>query len=99
MERDRFKTRLWIKVALINFCVAALAGITLRYKINFPLPLVNQKYLLHAHSHFAFEGWVALALMACMVNYLQQGHVVANYKKYHSILLAHCLTAYGMLVS
>ncbi len=99
MEREVFKARQWIQIALINFCVVALAGITLRYKINFPLPLVNQKYLLHAHSHFAFDGWVTLALMALMVNYLQQQSVNINYKKYHWVLLANCVTAYGMFFS
>ena len=99
MEREVFKARQWIQIALINFCVVALAGITLRYKINFPLPLVNQKYLLHAHSHFAFDGWVTLALMALMVNYLQQHNVNTNYKKYHWLLLANCIAAYGMFFS
>ena len=99
MEKYTFKTKLWIQVALINFCVVALAGVTLRYKINFPLPSVNQKYLLYAHSHFAFDGWVALALMALMVNYLQQHNVVTNYKKYHWILIANCISAYGMFIS
>jgi hypothetical protein len=99
MENYLFKTRLWIQIALINFCVVALAGITLRYKINFPLPFINQKYLLHAHSHFAFAGWIALALMALMVNYLQRHNLVTNYKKYHWILWANCLVAYGMFVS
>ncbi len=99
MEEYIFKTREWIKIALINFCVAALAGITLRYKINFPLPSVNQKYLLHSHSHFAFTGWVTLVLMALMVYYLQQQNIKTNYKKYHWILLANCITAYGMFFS
>jgi hypothetical protein len=79
--------------------VVALAGITLRYKINFPLPAVNQKYLLHAHSHFAFVGWVSVALMALMVNYLQQHDVITNYKKYRWILIANCVAAYAMFVS
>jgi hypothetical protein len=99
MERNLFNTRQWIQVALINFCIVALAGITLRYKINFPLRFVNQKYLLHAHSHFAFAGWVAQALMALMVRYLQQQGVSIDYRKYHRILLANCLAAYGMFVS
>lgn len=99
MEKYTFKTKLWIQVALINFCVVALAGVTLRYKINFPLSSVNQKYLLHAHSHFAFDGWVAVALMALMADYLQQHNVVTNYKKYHWILIANCISAYGMFIS
>jgi len=99
MGKYTFKTKQWVRVAFINFCIVALAGVTLRYKINFPLPSVNQKYLLHAHSHFAFDGWVAVALMALMVNYLQQHNVVCNYKKYHWILIANCITAYGMFIS
>lgn len=99
MEEGRFKTNRWIGIALINFCLVALAGITLRYKINFPLPLLNQKNLLHGHSHFAFTGWVTLALMALMVNYLQKQNSLVSYKKYHWILLANCITAYGMLIS
>jgi len=99
MKIYSFKTREWIQIALINFCVVVLAGITLRYKINFPLPFVNQKYLLHAHSHFAFVGWVSVALMALMVNYLQQHNLDTNYKKYRWVLTATCLASYGMFVS
>ena len=99
MKIYSFKTREWIQIALINFCVVVLAGITLRYKINFPLPFVNQKYLLHAHSHFAFVGWVSVALMALMVNYLQQHNLDTNYKKYRWVLIATCLASYGMFVS
>jgi hypothetical protein len=99
MHDYTFKTKQWLQIALINFCVVALAGITLRYKINFPLPVINQKYLLHAHSHFAFVGWVSVALMALMVNYLQQHGVITNYKKYRWILIANCVAAYSMFVS
>lgn len=99
MENNTFNTRLWLRIALINFCVVALAGITLRYKINFPLPLLNQKNLLHGHSHFAFSGWVALALMALMINYLQQQKTVINHKRYQLILMANCIAAYGMLAT
>ncbi|MEP7143333.1 MAG: hypothetical protein ABI707_10705 [Ferruginibacter sp.] len=99
MDKGAFKTSKWIQVSLINFCLVALAGITMRFKINFPLPFVNQKYLLHAHSHFAFTGWVALVLMALMVNYLQRQNINTNYKRYHWILLANCIAAYGMFFS
>lgn len=99
MEQSTFNTKRWIQIALINFCVVAFAGVILRYKINFPLPIVNQKYLLHGHSHFAFDGWVAIALMALMVNYLQRNNVITNYRKYHWILIASLLTDYAMFIS
>jgi len=99
VEKYTFKTRLWIRIALINFCIVALAGVTLRYKINFPLPSINQKYLLHAHSHFAFDGWVAVALMALMANYFQVRNVITSYKKYQWILILNCIAAYGKFIS
>jgi hypothetical protein len=99
MENVLFRTRNWIQVALINFCVVASAGITMRYKISFPLPAVNQKHVLYAHSNFGFMGWVTLVLMVLMVNYLLRHGVITNYKKYNWILAFACLTAYGMFVT
>ncbi|WP_316815728.1 hypothetical protein [Pedobacter nyackensis] len=97
MKIIEFNSKKWIRIALINFFIVALAGVILRYKINFPLPFLNQKFLLHGHSHFAFVGWVTLALMATMVNYLDKSRVMTSYKKYHWLLGANVLTAYGML--
>jgi hypothetical protein len=94
--KDTFNARKWVQLALVNFSLVALAGVTLRYKINFPLPSVNQKNLLHGHSHFAFVGWVTLVLMALMVQYLQVKRPHLNVKKYNIILLLNCLSAYGM---
>jgi len=62
----------WIRWSLFNFLLVALLGITLRYKIAFSLPVVNFKYLLHAHSHFAFSGWVTTGLFTALVYILQQ---------------------------
>ncbi|WP_449436872.1 hypothetical protein [Pedobacter steynii] len=61
--------------------------------------MIDQKFLLHGHSHFAFVGWVSLALMTLMVNYLTRSGIVTNYKKYHWVFLANTITAYGMLIS
>lgn len=94
-----FNTKRWIEVALVNFCVVALAGFTMRYKINFRLPVVNQRYLMHGHSNFAFVGWVAMALMVLMVRHLIRNNVQTNYKKYNRILLADLIAAYGAFVA
>ena len=99
MEHNTFRTKQWIQIALINFCVVALAGVTMRYKINFSLPAVNQKYLMHGHSHFAFVGWVAIALMVLMVRYLIRNKVQTNYKKYNCILIADVIASYAMFIS
>ena len=99
MEKTQFKTLTWIQIAFINFCVVALAGITMRFKINFALPWVNQKHLLYAHSNFAFTGWVTIILMVLMINYLLRLNLNTGYKKYIAILIISCFAAYGMFVS
>lgn len=99
MGKRIFHTKIWVEIALINFCVVALAGLTMRYKINFALPVVNQKYLMHAHSNFAFTGWVALALMTLMVRFLVRNKVEVNYNKYNWLLGIYVVVAYAMFVS
>jgi len=91
-----FKVSNWITIALINFCIVALAGVMLRYKINFRLSFVNQKYLLEAHSYFAFSGWVTLALMALTVHYLQRKLPAVHLKAYRLLLWGCCLISYGL---
>jgi len=97
MDTQRFELYKWIKWALFNLLVVAIAGIALRYKINFSFSIINQKFLLHGHSHFAFTGWITLALMALMVNYLDRNTIGVNFKKYDKMLLANNFIAYGML--
>ena len=99
MRLSIFNINLWVRISLLNFFVVALAGIILRYKINFSLPIIDQKYLLHGHSHFAFVGWVSLSLMALMIFYLQKNEVNINLKKYKWVLLANTINAYGMLLT
>jgi hypothetical protein len=89
----------WLKISLINLLILACLGVTLRYKILFALPFVDQKHLLHGHSHFAFAGWITQALMALLVSYLVKQQHESNYKKYTWLLYANLITAYGMLVA
>ena len=89
----------WLKIALFNLLIVATIGVILRYKILFPLPFVDQKHLLHGHSHFAFAGWITQAIMTLLVISLanQTGAVV--YKRYRWLLAANLITAYGMLAA
>lgn len=89
----------WLKIALINLLIVATLGVTLRYKILYPLPVVDQKHLLHSHSHFAFAGWITQALMTLMIIYLAKQSEKPVYKKYFWLLLANLLTAYAMLIT
>lgn len=89
----------WLKISLFNLLLVACAGVILRYKIAFSLPWVDQKYLLHGHSHFAFAGWITQALMSLLVQYLRENGQVDAFQKYRFLLYANLVTAYGMLIS
>lgn len=89
----------WLKISLINLCVVALLGVILRYKIAFSLPFVDQKNLMHGHSHFAFYGWISQALMILLIYYLYKQGQANLRKRYTWILVANVLVSYGMLVS
>jgi hypothetical protein len=89
----------WIQIALINLLIVALLGVIMRYKIAFYLPFIEQKNFLHAHSHFAFSGWVSQILMVLMWAILYNYLPADSLKKYKWLLMANLLSAYGMLVS
>jgi len=92
-------TQRWLRICLFNLMLVAALGTVLRYKILFYLPFIDQKYFMHAHSHFAFGGWITMALMALMVAYLSAEMGDTVFKKYRWILYANLVTAYGMLLS
>ena len=87
----------WLSVAFFNLMLVGALGCILRYKIVYSLPFVDQKFMLHAHSHFAFSGWVTLALMTLLVKYLSEKTLTNQFPKYRWILWANLITAYGML--
>lgn len=89
----------WIRVALLNLMIVALIGVILRYKIAFYLPYIQQKHLLHGHSHFAFAGWITQVLMTLLVGYLHIKKDETAFSRYKWLLYANLLTAYGMLIA
>ena len=89
----------WLTVSFLNLLLVAFLGVVMRYKIEFALPFVDQKYVLHSHSHFAFSGWITQTLMVLLVYYLSQKRGEQVFKKYRWLLYANLITAYGMLVS
>ena len=91
--------RIWLKICLFNLLIVALLGTTLRYKIIFPLPWIDQKHLLHSHSHFAFTGWISQLLLVLMVHFLDQQKQNNTFRKYNRLLLLNLISAYGMLIS
>ncbi|MEP7111566.1 MAG: hypothetical protein ABI760_26460 [Ferruginibacter sp.] len=91
--------RRWLTVSFLNLLLVAGLGVLLRYKIAFYLPFIQQKNVLHSHSHFAFAGWITQTLMVLLLHYLSLKNGEQVLKKYRWLLYANCITAYGMLVS
>lgn len=85
----------WIKIATINLLTVAFLGCIMRYKIGFSLRLIDQKNLLHAHSHFAFNGWISLLLMVLMIQLLNG----TNHQKFKYLLSLQFINAWALLFS
>jgi hypothetical protein len=94
MKRKDF----WITLSLVNLCIVALLGTTLRTKFLFSIPFIDYKNFLSAHSHFAFGGWVTLALMTLFVDNLLLEDQKQK-KIYQWFLWGIELTSVGMVFS
>src|SRR5215210_398988 len=88
----------WYTVALFNLVVLALLGLTLRYKINFPLPIFHQENLLHAHSHFAFNGWIGFMLQLLILDEFADHYENAK-RFWDRFFIASTLVNYAMIIS
>jgi hypothetical protein len=56
----------WILVCFVNFFIASLMGLLLRWMYVDPIAGVNFQFLMHGHSHVAMLGWVYLMLY-CLI--------------------------------
>lgn len=90
--------RKWYTVALFNLVVLALLGLVLRYKINFPLPFIKQENLLHAHSHFAFNGWIGFLLQVLILDEFTGGYGKET-KFWNRFFVASTIVNYAMIIS
>ncbi len=88
----------WYTLALFNLVVVTLLGLVLRYKINFDLPFIEQKNVLHAHSHFAFNGWLSFVLQLFLVEYFAENYK-ADKKFWDRFLLVSTVINYGMIIT
>ena len=61
--------RSWLRIALINFFIAAIMGALMRFAFVEELRWMDYRFMMHAHSHVAMLGWIYLAIYALLVHY------------------------------
>jgi hypothetical protein len=79
--------------------IVASLGVLMRYKIGFDFPYFSQKNIQHAHSHFAFAGWITHALYVLMIHFVLKKLPLTDTKNYKRIIIANLICSYGMLFS
>lgn len=94
-----FNIKFWLKFSLFNLLIVASLGVLMRYKIGFDFPYFSQKHIQHAHSHFAFAGWITHSLYVLMIHFLLKKVPLLNTKNYKRTIIANLLCSYGMLFS
>jgi hypothetical protein len=87
----------WVKIAFGFFFIVACIGALLRATGYIPLNL-KYKYLVHAHSHVAFQGWVYISLTVLLLQlFLNKQQIKAG--KYNLQLFITTVVIIGVLVS
>lgn len=89
----------WVNISIFNLTIVVLLGVIMRYKIAFNFPFLEQKNILHSHSHFAFTGWISQTLFLLITYFIERNKKEVSSLKYHYFLLANLGCSYGMLVS
>jgi hypothetical protein len=87
------------RLAFFNLFLIALIGVALRSYPLFPISFPSYKNLLHAHSHFAFGGWVMPVLFVLVMKYFPELANRIAYRHLKNISVLLLFSAYGMLLS
>lgn len=101
MRTERLATvRQWCLLGVFNLVLVAILGTLMRIQHVLPLDTFSLVNVLHAHSHFAFLGWVSGMLMLLITTVCFQLKK-NDYLPLHQerLLLAHMLVSYAMLFS
>ena len=88
----------WLRIALLNFFIAAVMGAILRYAFVEEISWLKYRPFQHGHSHVAMLGWLYLGLYALLVHAFLPEAKQAD-KFYRDNFLLTQLSVVGMLIA
>jgi hypothetical protein len=84
------------KIPLLFLVIASWLGVFLRWQIVSPVNGVNYTYILHAHSHVMFLGWVCNVLFLAFI----RNHIETNQQRvFINLFIVLQVLIVGMLIS
>ena len=87
----------WLRVALLNFLIAATIGATLRLAFVVELPWLDYRNAMHAHSHVAMLGWLFMGCFILLIRvFYSEPEIPRIFRK---LLWLTQLSVLGMCVS
>ncbi len=86
-------------LSVFNLLILSIVGVVLRLYPLVSLSFFDYKNVLHAHSHFAFGGWVMPILLAVVLKYFPEITEGIPYPHVRNISVSILVSAYGMLLS
>lgn len=89
--------KLWILICFLNFFVASVMGLLLRWMYVAPISGVNFQFLMHGHSHVAMLGWVYLMLY-CLLIYFYISKEEQKKPVYNRLFWVTELAVVGMML-
>ena len=69
VDNDKRPASTWLRIALLNFLIAAIMGASMRYAFVEELRWMDYRNIMHGHSHVAMLGWIYMALYALLIHY------------------------------
>lgn len=87
----------WILVCFVNFFIASLMGLLLRWMYVSPIRGVNFQFLMHGHSHAAMLGWLYLMLY-CLIFYFFVPKEQQQKRIYNRLFWITELAVVGMMI-
>ena len=86
-------------VAVFNLFISSIVGVILRLYPIVSVPFFDYRNVMHAHSHFAFGGWVMPMLLALILRYFPEITRRIPFRHLRNISVSILVSAYGMLLS